>query len=255
MHASVRTVRAGLDAGPREPGSRMRGLPEAQSRTGTATRPVAGAAGRPPMRRGRRPRPGQSAATRRQHVGVGDRPDRAASRRPRPGCRCVSHQPSLRRRSRAASTASLTAGAVGEPGDHDAGPAAGARRTGPAAGRRARSVGRHRRPPTHDAAEPERAGPRRQPGRRGAVDRPARPGVVSQRVVSPTTARHDTSSKGLTHASPHCSPRTVEVSAHCDLPCGVYDPAQARIEAESIKAIIEKVADNDDPDFRTRRRS
>ena len=29
---------------------------------------------------------------------------------------------------------------------------------------------------------------------------------------------------------------TVEVSAHCDLPCGVYDPAQARIEAESVKA-------------------
>ena len=45
---------------------------------------------------------------------------------------------------------------------------------------------------------------------------------------------------------------TVEVSAHCDLPCGVYDPAQARIEAESIKAIIGKLADNDDPDFRTR---
>ena len=45
---------------------------------------------------------------------------------------------------------------------------------------------------------------------------------------------------------------TLEVQAHCDLPCGVYDPAQARIEAESIKAIIGKVADNDDPDFRTR---
>ena len=45
---------------------------------------------------------------------------------------------------------------------------------------------------------------------------------------------------------------TVEVSAHCDLPCGVYDPAQARIEAESIKGIIAKLADNDDPDFRTR---
>ena len=44
----------------------------------------------------------------------------------------------------------------------------------------------------------------------------------------------------------------VEATAHCDLPCGVYDPAQARIEAESIKAIIGKVADNDDPDFRTR---
>ena len=45
---------------------------------------------------------------------------------------------------------------------------------------------------------------------------------------------------------------TAEASAHCDLPCGVYDPAQARIEAESVKAIIAKVADNDDPDFRAR---
>ncbi len=46
--------------------------------------------------------------------------------------------------------------------------------------------------------------------------------------------------------------RLTEVSAHCDLPCGVYDPAQARIEAESIKGICEKAASNDDPDFRTR---
>jgi nickel superoxide dismutase len=46
--------------------------------------------------------------------------------------------------------------------------------------------------------------------------------------------------------------RTIEVSAHCDLPCGVYDPAQARIEAQSVKAICEKYQDNDDPDFRTR---
>ena len=45
---------------------------------------------------------------------------------------------------------------------------------------------------------------------------------------------------------------TVDVSAHCDLPCGVYDPAQARIEAQSVKAIMEKVADNPDPDFRVR---
>ena len=44
----------------------------------------------------------------------------------------------------------------------------------------------------------------------------------------------------------------LEVSAHCDLPCGVYDPAQARIEAESIKAVCQKAADSDDPDFRTR---
>ena len=28
--------------------------------------------------------------------------------------------------------------------------------------------------------------------------------------------------------------------AHCDLPCGVYDPAQARIEAESVMKILEK---------------
>jgi nickel superoxide dismutase len=46
--------------------------------------------------------------------------------------------------------------------------------------------------------------------------------------------------------------RTVEVSAHCDLPCGVYDPAQARIEAQSVKAISEKYHASDDPDFRTR---
>jgi len=40
--------------------------------------------------------------------------------------------------------------------------------------------------------------------------------------------------------------------AHCDLPCGVYDPAQARIEAESVKAIIQKYQDNPDPEYRTR---
>jgi len=28
--------------------------------------------------------------------------------------------------------------------------------------------------------------------------------------------------------------------AHCDLPCGVYDPAQARIEALSVKAVQER---------------
>jgi nickel superoxide dismutase len=44
----------------------------------------------------------------------------------------------------------------------------------------------------------------------------------------------------------------VEASAHCDLPCGVYDPAQARIEAESVKAIQEKYQGNEDPVFRTR---
>ena len=36
---------------------------------------------------------------------------------------------------------------------------------------------------------------------------------------------------------------TRVVYAHCDLPCGVYDPAQARIEAESVKAIQTKYQD------------
>ena len=40
--------------------------------------------------------------------------------------------------------------------------------------------------------------------------------------------------------------------AHCDLPCGVYDPAQARIEAESVKAIQEKYQSSDDETFRQR---
>lgn len=52
-------------------------------------------------------------------------------------------------------------------------------------------------------------------------------------------------------ASRFLIPKTV-VHAHCDLPCGVYDPAQARIEAESVKAIAQKYEQNDDPVFRTR---
>jgi len=44
----------------------------------------------------------------------------------------------------------------------------------------------------------------------------------------------------------------LEATAHCDLPCGVYDPAQARIEAESVKAIQEKYQANEDPEFRAR---
>ena len=54
-------------------------------------------------------------------------------------------------------------------------------------------------------------------------------------------------------------PRRV-VHAHCDLPCGVYDPAQARIEAESVSKIQEKFQDAENQkkpsetteDFKTR---
>ncbi|MEA2825632.1 MAG: nickel superoxide dismutase [Actinomycetota bacterium] len=42
------------------------------------------------------------------------------------------------------------------------------------------------------------------------------------------------------------------VHAHCDLPCGIYDPAQARIEAESVKAIQEKYQGSTDEVFRER---
>lgn len=42
------------------------------------------------------------------------------------------------------------------------------------------------------------------------------------------------------------------VYAHCDLPCGVYDPAQARIEAASVYAITKKYIASDDSEFRIR---
>lgn len=42
------------------------------------------------------------------------------------------------------------------------------------------------------------------------------------------------------------------VHAHCDLPCGVYDPAQARIEAESVLKIMEKAQASDDAEFKMR---
>jgi len=45
---------------------------------------------------------------------------------------------------------------------------------------------------------------------------------------------------------------TTTARAHCDLPCGVYDPEQARIEAESVHRINEKYAANEDVAFRTR---
>ena len=46
--------------------------------------------------------------------------------------------------------------------------------------------------------------------------------------------------------------RPATISAHCDLPCGVYDPAQAKIEAQSVKACQEKYAGSDDADFKVR---
>lgn len=44
----------------------------------------------------------------------------------------------------------------------------------------------------------------------------------------------------------------VDVSAHCDLPCGIYDPAQARIEADAVKACMEKYNASDEEVFKAR---
>ena len=44
----------------------------------------------------------------------------------------------------------------------------------------------------------------------------------------------------------------ITARAHCDLPCGVYDPEQARIEAESCFRIMEKYQANTDETFRAR---
>ncbi len=41
-------------------------------------------------------------------------------------------------------------------------------------------------------------------------------------------------------------------NAHCDLFCGVYDPAQAKIEAMSCLKIAQKYHDSDDAVFRSR---
>ena len=45
---------------------------------------------------------------------------------------------------------------------------------------------------------------------------------------------------------------TRSAHAHCDIPCGVYDPEQARIEAESCYRILERYHASDDDVFRTR---
>lgn len=47
--------------------------------------------------------------------------------------------------------------------------------------------------------------------------------------------------------------RQVTVAhAHCDLYCGVYDPAQAKIEAMSVMKAAQKYQGSDDPVFRDR---
>ncbi len=51
--------------------------------------------------------------------------------------------------------------------------------------------------------------------------------------------------------TPAFAPASI-VHAHCDLPCGIYDPAQAKLEAESVKACMVKAAASNDEDFKAR---
>ena len=51
------------------------------------------------------------------------------------------------------------------------------------------------------------------------------------------------------HAWKHSSSRDVSSTPTATCPCGVYDPAQARIEAESVKACQEKYQGSDDDDL------
>ena len=36
------------------------------------------------------------------------------------------------------------------------------------------------------------------------------------------------------------APRTV-VYAHCDIPCGIYDPTAAKIAADTVAKMVEKI--------------
>src|SRR5947209_17818069 len=94
--------------------------------------------------------------------------------------------------------------------------------------------------------------------RAGTIDGPSTSTLPSgNRTAIVSRRSHERTISGRHHMlrraflSRLMTPRTV-ASAHCDLPCGVYDPAQARIEAESVKAICEKYQGNEDPVFRTR---
>jgi nickel superoxide dismutase len=71
-------------------------------------------------------------------------------------------------------------------------------------------------------------------------------------VVSINDAQHEGVPMSIRSATLRFLEPTTTVQAHCDLPCGIYDPEQARIEAESCYRVIEKWAANEDSTFRTR---
>jgi nickel superoxide dismutase len=47
--------------------------------------------------------------------------------------------------------------------------------------------------------------------------------------------------QSITHLIQHYSPAQETVSAHCDGPCGVYDPSSARVAAEAVLSMTKKI--------------
>src|SRR4051812_32172734 len=98
--------------------------------------------------------------------------------------------------------------------------------------------------PCPRAADPARLTARRRPPR----PRFSAPDRTTSAIRAPTFSPEGRPMFRLTDV---LAPKTT-VHAHCDLPCGIYDPEQARIEAESCYKIIEKMGANSDPAFTTR---
>ena len=49
--------------------------------------------------------------------------------------------------------------------------------------------------------------------------------------------------QSITSLIQHYSPAKDTVSAHCDGPCGVYDPSSARVAAEAVLSMTKKITD------------
>lgn len=90
------------------------------------------------------------------------------------------------------------------------------------------------------------------PERKGAAGAASSGGTIVGRIQPTTTEESTVREPTARFATATGGSRLRSVSAHCDIPCGVYDPEQARIEAESCLKIINKYHDSDDELFRAR---
>mgnify|MGYP003694576185 CR=1 FL=1 len=133
----------------------------------------------------------------------------------------------------------LEPGTLGVLDDDDvaAAHAPNADRERPVAGfqRRAHRRAGHLDPERSPALEPVRCSDTGEQGDEHRLPR-SRTAVVGSGHGTPIVRRRERMLEALLR------PRRV-VHAHCDLPCGIYDPAQARVEAESVKAIQTRYQD------------